>query len=66
MLTCQSFWLPVNGEVERPLIFNYMNLMSMPSKTITMILECSGNKRAYFEPKTFGDQWKEGAIYQGR
>ncbi|MGE5630930.1 MAG: sulfite oxidase [Caulobacteraceae bacterium] len=65
MLTCRSFLLPIDGEVSRPMVFHFMNLLSMPSKTLTMVLECSGNRRAYFDPKAYGDQWKEGAIHQG-
>jgi Sulfite oxidase and related enzymes len=30
-----------------------------------MVLECSGNRREYFEPKVYGEQWKDGAISQG-
>lgn len=59
------FLLPIEGKVKNPLIFNFNDLLFMPSKTITMVLECSGNKRSYFNPKVYGDQWKDGAISQG-
>jgi DMSO/TMAO reductase YedYZ molybdopterin-dependent catalytic subunit len=65
MITGNSFLLPVDGEVERNMLFNNENFLSMPSKTLTITLECSGNKRAHFEPKVYGVQWKEGAISQG-
>lgn len=64
-ITAQSFFLPVSGQVERPLVFHYCYLKSMPSVEITMVLECSGNKRAAFEPRTYGEQWQDGAISQG-
>lgn len=63
-LTDKFFLLYIDGEVERPLVLSYLNLLSMPSRVSTMVLECSGNKRANFEPKTFGVQWEEGAISQ--
>jgi DMSO/TMAO reductase YedYZ molybdopterin-dependent catalytic subunit len=36
----------------------------MPSKVILFPLECSGNKRAYFRPKAFGEQWRDGDVTQ--
>jgi DMSO/TMAO reductase YedYZ molybdopterin-dependent catalytic subunit len=30
-----------------------------------MVLECSGNRRSYFNPRTYGEQWEDGAISQG-
>lgn len=64
-ITPRSFFLPIIGQVEKPLVFHYNDLLHMPSKTLVLPLECSGNKRAYFQPKTFGPQWKDGAISQG-
>lgn len=37
----------------------------MPAKTLTVTLECSGNKRSFFQPRVYGEQWEEGAISQG-
>ena len=62
----QSLLLPVYGEVNTPLTFPYCYLRSMQSMSIVSVLECSGNKRAYFNPKTYGDQWQDGAISQGK
>ena len=45
--------------------FTYNQIVSMPARTITALLECSGNKRAHFQPKVFGEQWTDGAISQG-
>lgn len=64
-ITPQSFLLPIYGHVEAPLVFHHSYLKSMPSKKIAMVLECSGNKRTYFEPKTYGEQWEDGAISHG-
>jgi DMSO/TMAO reductase YedYZ molybdopterin-dependent catalytic subunit len=64
-ITPQSFILPIYGQVETPQVFHYSHIKSMPSKEITMVLECSGNKRSFFEPKTYGEQWEDGGISQG-
>ncbi|MED4017956.1 sulfite oxidase [Sutcliffiella cohnii] len=64
-LTYSSYWLPVNGHVRNPQLFSLQNIMSLPSKTLTVVLECAGNKRSFFEPKVFGEQWEKGAISQG-
>ncbi|GAA3325983.1 hypothetical protein GCM10020331_060070 [Ectobacillus funiculus] len=42
------------------------DILKLPSRTITAVLECAGNKRSLFEPKVFGEQWENGGISQGR
>lgn len=61
----QSFMLSVGGEVLRPLVFHYQDLLRLPSKEIMVVLECSGNNRGHFVPKVFGEQWEGGALSQG-
>ena len=61
----ESFAVTVDGEVRKPMTFHYHDLLSMPYKEMSVALECSGNKRAYFKPKVYGIQWEEGAISQG-
>lgn len=60
-----DFSLPINGEVLTPMNFSYDDLLKMPSKSLVLPLECSGNKRSYFREKIYGEQWKDGAISQG-
>lgn len=60
-----SSYLRVDGKVKHPITFSYHDLLSMPSKTLILPLECAGNKRALFEPKVYGEQWEGGAISQG-
>ncbi|KHF40130.1 sulfite oxidase [Halalkalibacter okhensis] len=64
-LTYSNYWLPINGLVSTPKVFSLQEIVKLPSKTIKVALECAGNKRSLFEPKTFGDQWGKGAISQG-
>lgn len=61
----KAFRIEICGKVNKNINFALSELKTMPWKTIILPIECSGNKRAYFEPKVFGDQWKEGAITQG-
>lgn len=61
-----SPFLTITGSVKTPITFSYNQIISMPSRTVISLLECSGNKRAFFEPKVFGDQWTGGAISQGK
>lgn len=60
-----DFFLQIKGLVKQPMLFHYKDIFSMPSKTLVLPLECSGNKRALYEPKVFGEQWEGGAISQG-
>lgn len=65
VLTQQAYSLPIEGEVIRPTAVHHEQILRMPSKTLRLPLECSGNKRAYFNPKIFGEQWEDGATSQG-
>ncbi|WP_026564984.1 sulfite oxidase [Bacillus sp. UNC41MFS5] len=59
------YFLPIDGLVYTPKVFSLQEIYSFPSKTIKLVLECSGNKRELFKPKVFGEQWGKGAISQG-
>ncbi|MCM3601921.1 sulfite oxidase [Robertmurraya korlensis] len=64
-LSSSSYWFPVSGHVKKPLFFSLQQLTYLPSKQVKAVLECSGNKRSFFEPKVFGEQWEKGAMSQG-
>lgn len=59
-----SYWLQVNGTVNTPRLLSMHDILRLPSKTVKTVLECSGNKRSFFKPKVFGEQWGKGAISQ--
>ncbi len=59
-------YLFITGSVKTPTALHYNQIFSFPSRTVTALMECSGNKRALFEPKVYGEQWTEGAISQGK
>ncbi|MEH7095584.1 sulfite oxidase [Neobacillus vireti] len=63
--TSTFYFLPIDGMVHTPKTFSLQELYSLPSKTIKVVLECSGNKRELFQPKVFGEQWEKGALSQG-
>ncbi|MFJ8246903.1 sulfite oxidase [Peribacillus asahii] len=60
------FWLQITGHVSQPRFFHFYELLSMPTRSLIVPLECSGNKRAHFIPKVYGEQWEEGALSQGK
>lgn len=64
-LSFSNYWLPINGIVSTPILLSMQDILQLPSKTIQVVLECSGDKRNLFEPKVFGEQWGKGAISQG-
>lgn len=57
--------LKIDGLVNQPLVLDYKQLLSLPSKTIVVPLECAGNKRTLYHPRVYGVQWQKGAISQG-
>ena len=63
--TSSFYFLPIEGLVQTSKTFSLQELYSLPSITIKVILECSGDKRELFQPKVFGEQWEKGAISQG-
>lgn len=65
-LTQHHFWIQISGQVHYPRFFHYNEILSMPSKSLIVPLECAGNKRANFVPKAYGEQWEDGAISQGK
>ncbi|MFJ5760991.1 sulfite oxidase [Neobacillus sp. NPDC093182] len=64
-LTFSNYFLSINGLVTTPLLLSMHNILQLPSKTVEVVLECSGNKRSLFEPRVFGEQWGKGAMSQG-
>jgi DMSO/TMAO reductase YedYZ molybdopterin-dependent catalytic subunit len=58
----RTFRLKVGGAVQKPLELSLEQLQELPSKTLTLTLECAGNGRAFLNPKTKGVQWQLGAV----
>ena len=58
----RKWHLSVTGYVKAPLRLTYNDLLLLPQITLSVTLECAGNKRALWNPKTLGEQFKLGAI----
>ena len=54
--------LVIEGRVKEPCEIDYDELIRMPSRTVTMTLECAGNSRIFLSPKVGGLQWELGAV----
>ncbi len=54
--------LKVEGLVERPVELSLDELTRLPSRTVTMVMECAGNSRIFLSPKAGGLQWEQGAV----
>ena len=59
----ESTWkLRVGGLVERPIEFTLSQLRRMESVSLTAVVQCSGNGRAFQRPNVPGVQWERGAV----
>ena len=65
-LDAATWTLQVEGEVDSPVALSLADLRQMPSVTITTVLECAGNGRAFFDPPVAGIQWEKGAVGNAR
>jgi DMSO/TMAO reductase YedYZ molybdopterin-dependent catalytic subunit len=61
-LDVRTWSLKVEGAVERPLELRYEELLQMPSRTVTALLECAGNSRVFLTPRVRGVAWQSGAV----
>src|SRR5450631_4858536 len=58
--------LVLDGEVESPLSLDLTELRRLPKSTVTCVLQCAGNGRAFHKPVVAGVQWKYGAVGNAR
>jgi DMSO/TMAO reductase YedYZ molybdopterin-dependent catalytic subunit len=61
-LDAATWTLQVEGEITTPLTLTLEELRKLPSATVTTVLECAGNGRAFFDPPVAGIQWTKGAV----
>ena len=62
VIDAMDWHLTVDGEVERELKISYADLVNLPSRTETLLLECAGNGRAQLVPEAKGLLWESGAV----
>ncbi len=58
----RSWRLRIDGAVRQPLSLTYEDLRSMPSTTLTALLECSGNGRVFLDPPQTSIRWELGGV----
>lgn len=58
----EEWRLTVAGEVEKPIALTLPHLAGMARHSITAVLECAGNGRAFYQPQTPGTKWQRGAL----
>jgi sulfite oxidase len=61
-ITEANWTLRIGGLVERSQSFTLKDLRQMDAVTITAVVQCSGNGRAFHRPKVPGVQWERGAV----
>ena len=61
-ITEANWTLRIGGLVERPQRFTLKDLRQLDVATITAVVQCSGNGRAFHRPKVPGVQWERGAV----
>ena len=58
--------LVLGGLVETPAIMALADLMALPARTLPVVLECAGHRRAELAPAVPGLQWEVGAVSEAR
>lgn len=61
-----KFTVEVKGKVDKRLKLSLADLKKMPSKTIVAVTQCSGNSRAFSDPRVAGGQSGNGAMGNAR
>ncbi|BFU94850.1 MAG: putative Sulfite:cytochrome c oxidoreductase, subunit A [Nitrospira sp.] len=54
--------LRIAGLVEQPKELSLRDIKRLETVTVTAVLQCSGNGRAYYRPRVPGVQWDRGAV----
>jgi len=65
-LDAATWTLQIDGEVATATSLTLDDLRKMPAASVTAVLECAGNGRAFFEPAVAGVQWGKGAVGNAR
>lgn len=61
-----SWRLNVKGLADRPLSLSLSDLARFEEVSVTAVVQCSGNGRAFHRPRAGGVQWKNGAVGNAR
>jgi DMSO/TMAO reductase YedYZ molybdopterin-dependent catalytic subunit len=58
--------LAIGGAVRDARALSPADLRALPSRTLTVTLECAGNGRSFVQPPAPGEQWELGAVSTAR
>jgi DMSO/TMAO reductase YedYZ molybdopterin-dependent catalytic subunit len=58
----KTWFLAVEGTVKSSLKLSFEDILAMPSRSVSMTLECAGNSRTFLVPAVKGVQWDLGGI----
>jgi DMSO/TMAO reductase YedYZ molybdopterin-dependent catalytic subunit len=61
-----SWRLSIKGLVERELSLGLSDLSRFEEVSVTAVVQCSGNGRAFHRPRAAGVQWRKGAVGNAR
>ena len=61
-----TYTVEVKGKVDKPLKLSLADIKRLPSVEIVAVNQCSGNSRAFFEPRVAGGQSGNGAMGNAR
>lgn len=61
-LEAKSWRLEVDGAVQEKFALDFDALRKMESRTVTALLECSGNSRVLLKPPQLGIRWEQGGV----
>jgi len=57
-----EFQLTVSGRTARTIQLSVSDLRKLPQHKVPAVLECTGNGRAFYQPRVPGVQWGRGAV----
>jgi len=58
--------LRIGGSVATPALVTMADLRAMPRRSLVVVLECAGHRRAELRPAAPGLQWRAGAVSEAR
>ncbi len=58
----EGWQIEVGGLVDKPFTLEAKELLSLPQREVTMVLQCSGNGRTLYNPRPSGNPWTRGGV----
>ncbi|AFV75583.1 sulfite oxidase-like oxidoreductase [Thermus oshimai JL-2] len=58
----EGWSIEVGGLLDKPFTLEAKELLNLPQSEVTMVLQCSGNGRSLYQPRTSGNPWGRGGV----